>query len=272
VKARIVLTTGANSGIGLATALAVAKKGHRSVATYRSDAGAEAIARAAREGGVNIETLRLDVNDPDECAAVIDRIRPQALVNNAGYALFGAVETTPEADARKLFDTLLFSSVRLARLSVPHMREERWGRILFMSSLFGRVAAPPLGWYASAKHAIEGIADAFRMEVARDGIRVVVIEPGGVKSPMLEKAQRSAESVDVGGYAHSLRIARERLEQTDMFRAAPSEVAAVAVEAIDAANPNPRYLVGYDAQIIGRLSQVVPTWLSDRVTRIVQGL
>ena len=272
MKARTVLITGGNGAIGLATALAVAERGHRSVATYRSDAGAEVLARAARDRGVEVESARLDVDDPEQGAELIDRIRPDALVNNAGYALFGAVETLPEEDARKLLDTVLFSSVRLAKLCLPHMRREGWGRIVFMSSLFGRVAAPPLGWYAAAKHAVEGIADVLRIEIARDGIRVVVIEPGGVRSTMLEKAQRQAEKLDAGAYGPSLRTAREWLEQTDVFRAEPSAVAKVVLEAVEASHPQPRYLVGYDAQIIGRLSQVVPTWLSDRVTRIVQGL
>lgn len=272
MKRRVVLTTGGNGGIGLATALAVAERGHRSVATFRSSKGAEAIARAARESGVSVETLRLDVSDPDECADLIDRVRPEVLVNNAGYALFGAVEQTPEEDARALFDTLLFGSVRLARLSLPHMRDAGWGRILFMSSLFGRIAAPPLGWYAAAKHAVEGIADVLRMEVARDGVHVVVIEPGGVRSSMLEKAQQDAEQVDAGGYAQSLRVASERLEQTDIFRTEPRTVARVVVDAIESRSPQPRTLVGYDARIIGRLAPIVPTWLSDRVTRLVQGL
>jgi NAD(P)-dependent dehydrogenase (short-subunit alcohol dehydrogenase family) len=271
-KARTVLTTGANGGIGLATVLAVAAHGHRSVGTVRSAAGAEIVERAASKHGVEVETRLLDVNDPLGCAEAIDQVQPDVLVNNAGYALFGSVESTPEQDARQLVDTLLFSSVRLARLALPHMRQEGWGRIIFMSSLFGRVAAPPLGWYAAAKHAIEGVADVMRMEVARDGIRVVVVEPGGTRTPMLQKAQRDANPAEQGDYAESHRIARALLDQTDIFRADPSQVARVVVEALEAKNPRARYLVGYDAQILARLSPMIPSRLSDRVTRLVQGL
>jgi NAD(P)-dependent dehydrogenase (short-subunit alcohol dehydrogenase family) len=275
VTARTVLTTGANGGIGLATVLEVAARGHRSVGTVRSEAAAEIVDQAALKRGLTVETRLLDVNNADQCSETIDDVRPQVLVNNAGYALFGAVETTPEDDARQLVETLLFSSVRLARLALPHMRSHGWGRVLFMSSLFGRVAAPPLGWYAASKHAIEAIADVMRMEVARDGIRVVVIEPGGVRSPMLEKAQQDAERGETDHdtrYSRSHRIARARLDQTNIFRADPSEVARVVCEALETANPQARYLVGYDAQIIGRLSPMIPSWLSDRVTRFVQGL
>lgn len=269
---RTVLTTGANSGIGLATVLEIAAKGHRSIGTVRSERAAEVVAAAARERGVPVQTELLDVNDAEAGRHLIDRVRPEVLVNNAGHALFGAVESTPEEEARQLFDTLLFSSVRLARLALPHMRQRGWGRVVFMSSLFGRVAAPPLGWYAAAKHAIEGIADVLRMEVARDGVRVVVIEPGGVRSPMLEKAQQRSRRVEADRYARSHRIARERLRQTDLFRADPVAVARVVVDAVEASNPQARHLVGPDAQIIGRLSPMIPSWLSDRVTRMVQGL
>jgi NAD(P)-dependent dehydrogenase (short-subunit alcohol dehydrogenase family) len=272
MERRRVLTTGANSGIGLAAVLEIAAKGHRSIGTVRTAAGVEIVERAARKRGVSVETQLLDVNDAEVGAELIDRLRPEVLVNNAGYALFGAVESTPEAEARQLFETLLFSSVRLACRSLPHMREAGWGRILFMSSLFGRIAAPPLGWYAAAKHAIEGVADVMRMEVARDGIRVVVIEPGGVRSPMLDKAREHSENVEAGHYARSNRIARARLDQTDIFRANPTDVARVVLEALEARNPQARYLVGPDAQIIGRLSPMIPSWLSDRVTRLVQGL
>ena len=272
MKRRTVLTTGANGGIGLATVLEIAERGHNSVGTVRSAAGAEVVEEAARKRGVSVETHLLDVNDPEGCAEVIERVRPNVLVNNAGYAVFGAVETTPEEDARQLFDTLLFSSVRLARLALPHMRQQGWGRVLFMSSLFGRIASPPLGWYAAAKHAIEGIADVMRMEVARDGIKVVVIEPGGVRSPMLDRAQANAPREADDEYAESHRIARARLEQTDIFRADPKTVGRAVALALEAANPQARYLVGYDAQIIGRLAPVVPSWLSDRVTRLIQGL
>ncbi|MAG55397.1 MAG: short-chain dehydrogenase/reductase [Planctomycetes bacterium] len=266
---RTVLTTGANGAIGLATVLDVAARGHRSIGTVRSQSAARAVERAARARGLHIETRLLDVNDVDGCVEVIESIRPDVLVNNAGYALFGAIETTPEEAARKLIETQLFSPVRLARLALPFMRDRRWGRILFMSSLFGRVGAPPLGWYAASKHAIEGIADVLRMEIARDGIDVIVIEPGGVQSNMLDKAQQEGLGHEASEYAEFHQTTRRRLRQTDFLRADPKLVSRVVVEAIEATRPEPRYLVGLDAQIIGRLAPIIPSWLSDRVTRFV---
>ena len=272
MPSRTVLTTGANSGIGLACALELAAAGHRSIGTVRSKEKAELVAREARERGVEVETRLLDVTDPEGCAAVVESVRPEVLVNNAGWAVFGAVECVPEEEARALFDTVLFAPVRLARLALPHMRRRGWGRVFFMSSLFGRIAAPPLGWYASAKHAVEGVADAMRMEVARDGIDVVVVEPGGVRSPMLANAQREARRYEGGAYSEAHRLAREGLRLTDFLRADPRGVARVVSEAIESPRPQARYLVGYDAQILGRLAPVLPSWLTDRVTRVLQGL
>lgn len=100
MKARTVLTTGANGGIGLASVLEVAAQGHRSVGTVRSEVAAEIVERAARECRVHVEIRLLDIDDPESCAAMIDRVRPDVLVNNAGYDLFGAVESTPE-EARR---------------------------------------------------------------------------------------------------------------------------------------------------------------------------
>ena len=152
------------------------------------------------------------------------------------------------------------------------MRDRGFGRIVNVSSLFGRMAAPPLGWYAAAKHALEALSDVLRMELARDGIDVVVIEPGGVRSGMLEAA---AERVNGDGnerYDAAHRTAIEGIRRTDFLRAAPESVAQVIADAVGARWPRRRYLVGADAQLIARLTPVVPDWMRDRVTRLVQGL
>lgn len=267
-----VLTTGASSGIGLACALEIAAAGHRSVGSVRSAEKADALLRAAHDRGVPVEARLLDVTDPEGCAEVIGSVRPDVLINNAGRAVFGAVECVPEDEARALFETLLFAPVRLTRLAIPHMRRRGGGRVLFMSSLFGRISAPPFGWYAAAKHAIEGIADALRMEVARDSIDVVVIEPGGVRSQLLENAEREAARYASPAYAEMHRIAGDGIRATDFLRTDPRSVARLVAQVIASPSPQARYLVGYDAQILARLAPFVPSWLTDRLTRAVQGL
>src|SRR5207302_727996 len=120
--------------------------------------------------------------DDERCRQVIDQVRPWGLVNNAGYALTGAIEDVEDAEARAVIETMVMAPMRLARAAVPHMREEGTGCIVNISSIAGLTTAPFLGWYAGAKHALEALTDALRVEVAGGGIRVVLVVPGGFKT------------------------------------------------------------------------------------------
>ena len=119
---RTVLTTGANSGIGLATVLRVARLGFRSVGSVRSEAKASIVSQAAADAGVSVETVQLDVTDAGSCADAIEQLRPWAIVNNAGYSGVGAVEDVSDDDALRQLDTMVVAPMRLARLALPHMR------------------------------------------------------------------------------------------------------------------------------------------------------
>src|SRR6266702_3774742 len=187
---RVVLTTGANSGLGLATVIEVARKGFRSVGTVRSRAKAAAVRTAAREAGVEVETTLLDVTDPDGCARVIERIKPWALVNNAGTSFTGAVEDVGDDEARAALETTVVAPMRLARLAVPHMRERGEGRVVNVSSVAGLTTLPLMGWYQGAKHALEALSDALRIEVGGDGIRVIVVEPGSFRTGIWDEAEK----------------------------------------------------------------------------------
>ncbi len=171
-----VLTTGANSGIGLETAIELARRRFRSIGSVRSEEKAEIVQAAAREAGVEVETVILDVTDADRCEKVMAELDLYALVNNAGYSLTGAIEDTTDEQARHLFETMVFAPMRLARLALPGMRERGDGRIVNVSSLMGRISAPFSGWYSASKHALETLSDSLRTEVARDGVKVVLIE------------------------------------------------------------------------------------------------
>src|SRR2546421_7034298 len=122
---RIVLTTGANSGIGLATAVEVARRGYRSIGTARSEEKAERIEKAAADAGVTVETLLLDITDAEGCERALSGLRLFGLVNNAGYSNTGAVEDVSDEDARHQFETMVLAPMRLARLALPAMRDER---------------------------------------------------------------------------------------------------------------------------------------------------
>ncbi|HEY2429220.1 MAG TPA: SDR family oxidoreductase [Acidimicrobiales bacterium] len=268
-----VLVTGANSGIGLETVLHVARLGYRAVGSVRSPGKAATVAAAAAEAGVTVETVELDVTDADGCAAVIGELRPWAVVNNAGYSGMGAIEDVTDAEARDQLETMVVAPMRLARLSLPAMRERGGGRIVNVSSIFGLTTVPFNGWYQATKHALEALSDALRVEVARDGVKVVLVEPGGFKTGIWEEfdrdvAKRGPSSPYAPGYGRS----RQFLGLAMPFLGQPTAVAKVIGTALTARNPRPRYLVGRDAQAIALGQPWVPTAVRDRVTRLFLGL
>src|SRR6266403_1349196 len=142
---RTVLITGANSGIGLATAIELGRRGFRSVWSVRSAAKAKAVAAAAAQAGVEVETVLLDVTDAAGSARVIDGLRPWGLVNNAGYSATGAIEDVSDDEARLLLETMVVAPMRLARLALPYMRAAGGGRIVNISSIYGRTTPPLMG-------------------------------------------------------------------------------------------------------------------------------
>ena len=135
---RVALTTGANSGIGLATALELARRGLRSVGTVRSRAKAAVVAEAADSMGLTVETVVLDVTDAHSCERVVRRYRPTVVVNNAGFSVTGAVEDVGDEEVRAALETMVVGPMRLVRLALPHMRQVHDGRIINVSSIYGR--------------------------------------------------------------------------------------------------------------------------------------
>jgi NAD(P)-dependent dehydrogenase (short-subunit alcohol dehydrogenase family) len=270
-ESRVVLTTGANSGIGLATVLEAARRGHRSIGTVRSEAKAEAVYAAAREERLDVELAVLDVRDAEAGAAAIDEYRPDALVNNAGFSVTGAIEDVTDDEARAAFETMVLAPMRLSRLAVPHMRNRHWGRVVNVSSIYGRTSTPLTGWYQGCKQALEGVSDALRMEVARDGIKVVLVEPGGFKTGIWQETEREIEKRAGSRFDpnYGRTLATTRLFHPVMGE--PGHCARVVLDAIEG-NPRARYLVGIDAQALGLAEAFVPTFVRDRITRFTLGL
>jgi NAD(P)-dependent dehydrogenase (short-subunit alcohol dehydrogenase family) len=265
-----VLTTGANSGIGLATVFEVARRGYRSVGTVRSAEKAGVVTTAACEADVEVETAILDVTDAAAVEGIVDRYRPYAVVNNAGYSITGAIEDVADSEARAALETMVLAPMRLARLAIPHMRERGEGRIVNVSSIYGRVTTPLTGWYQGTKHALEALTDALRMEVAGSGIRVVLVEPGGFRTSIWEETEREVQKRAGSRYsAYRRTLQGTRLAQPIM--GAPGQVARVIAGALSGF-ARPRYLVGYDAAAISLWSRLTPTEIKDRLSRLVLGL
>jgi NAD(P)-dependent dehydrogenase (short-subunit alcohol dehydrogenase family) len=267
-----VLTTGASSGIGLATSLEVARRGLRSVGTARSEEKAEIIHKAAADAGVQVETALLDVTDPEACARVVADMRPTGLVNNAGYGLTGAVEDVDDDEARQLVETMLLAPGRLARLCLPHMRADGKGRIVNVSSIYGRTTGPLTGWYQAAKHGLEALSDALRMEVAGAGVQVVLVEPGGFKTSIWEDLDRDIAARAGSGFIGAYERTRQVTRLTSPIMGEPQQCAKVIANALTTGRPRARYLVGIDAQALALTERLTPTILKDRVLRFTLGL
>jgi NAD(P)-dependent dehydrogenase (short-subunit alcohol dehydrogenase family) len=267
--AETVLITGANSGIGLATSIEAARLGYRAVGGVRSRAKAESVKKAATAARVKVETVIFDVTDAAACERVVDELEPWAVVNNAGFVTPGAVEDVPDDEARRYLETMVVAPMRLARLALRHMRKRKAGRIVNVSSIYGRMTTPLTGWYQASKHALEALSDALRVEVASTGIKVVLIEPGGFKTGIWEGMERPQRG---SRYREAYRRTAESLRVSQPLMGEPSWVAAVVGKALTARFPRSRYLVGYDAQMIALVEPVVPTPLKDWIARLTLGL
>jgi NAD(P)-dependent dehydrogenase (short-subunit alcohol dehydrogenase family) len=269
---KTVLTTGTNSGIGLATVIRVAQLGFRSVGTVRSETKARTVRTAAERAGVEVETVLLDVDDAPACAEVVDRVRPWALVNNAGYGGIGAIEDVDDAEARGLIETMVIAPMRLSRLAAPHMRSSGGGRIINMSSILGRTTAPLAGWYSGAKHALEALSDSLRMEVASAGIKVVLVEPGGFRTGIWEEVSDNIDRRVGSSYSRAYRRSATGLRLSQALMGEPSQVARVVGRALTSRFPQERYLVGMDATALSLAARLTPSVVRDRVTRLGLGL
>jgi short-subunit dehydrogenase len=273
VTTQTVLTTGANSGIGLATVIEAARRGFHSVGSVRSEEKAVIVQQAAADAGVEVDTVLLEVTDADQCREVVAGLDLYGLVNNAGYGLMGSIEDVGEDEVLSAFDTMVHAPMRLARLALPGMRSRGGGRIVNVSSIFGRSALPLSGWYAATKHALEAATDALRVEVASSGIKVVLVEPGQVHSTALwddfdRDATKRAGSSYSTAYRRSLRVTGAMTR----IMTSPEKSARVIVDALTAKRPRARYLVGADAHMVRLLNAVTPTALTDAGLRRSLGL
>jgi NAD(P)-dependent dehydrogenase (short-subunit alcohol dehydrogenase family) len=201
---KAVLVTGCSSGIGRASALRLARSGWT---VYASARRLESIAEL---GDAGCHTLALDVTDEDSMRVAVDAIEQAegavgVLINNAGYSQSGAIETVPMDAVRRQFETNVFGLVRLTQLVLPKMRAQRWGKVVNLGSMGGRLTFPGGGHYHATKHALEAISDALRFELRGFGIDVILLEPGLITTDFGEAA--TASMADIAGseddpYAH----------------------------------------------------------------------
>ncbi len=269
------LVTGASTGIGRATALRLDRAGHRVLATVRREEDGSALAEAASE---RLEPVILDVTDRESTAAAAERLdggdsRLDGLVNNAGTAIAGPLELLPIDDFREQLEINLVGQVAVTQAMLPALRRAR-GRIVFVSSIGGRVAFPFNAPYHASKWAIEAVGESLRNELRPWGIEVSLVEPGAVATPIWAKGQaRADEFLDSSGpgeeaarlYGARLAAFRAQVRATAERGIDPDEVAAAIEHALTAERPRTRYLVGRDAKIQARVRRLIPDRLYDRI-------
>ncbi len=256
---QVILITGASSGMGKEGALALIKQGHT---VYGAARRVDKMQDLVQAGG---QTLALDVTDEARVKDAVDQIireqgRIDVLVNNAGYAVYGAVEDVTLEDARRQFEVNLFGLAAITKAVLPHMRQVRSGKIINIASMGGKMYTPLGAWYHATKHALEGWSDCLRLELAPFGIQVVVVEPGGIETefgqvafePMLERAKGSP-------YEQMTRKVAEGVARAGKL-SPPSVIANTIAEAVSAKRPRTRYRRGKFAKPMVWLR----TYLGDR--------
>lgn len=269
-RPRTALVTGSNSGIGRATAQRLLASGWRVYATARRP---EAAAELAQRGAT---ILPLDVTDEvsmvDAVQAVTDAgDTVTGLVNNAGYGLYGPVETTSMDDIRRQFETNVFGLVRLCQLVLPDMRRAGGGRIVNISSMGGRFTMPGGAFYHASKHALEAISDALRFEVAGFGVHVSLVEPGPVITEWVDTATQ-ARQVEDGPYARFTEAMLTTVRSgykgpLGKLASSPERVANVIERALTARRPRTRYLVGPVARALVTTNALLPDRAWDAVMK-----
>jgi NAD(P)-dependent dehydrogenase (short-subunit alcohol dehydrogenase family) len=269
-EARSVLITGCSTGIGRATAERLARGNWIVYATARRP---DSIADLADKG---CRTLQLDVTDEASMRSAVEHIEREhgavgALVNNAGYAVEGALETTPMDDVRRQFETNVFGLVRLCQLVLPGMRAQRWGRIVNISSVGGKLTFPGGAFYHASKHAVEALSDALRFEVAGFGIAVSVVEPGLIKTAFGDTATASTHATE-GPYAAFNAAVHETVGgayegMMGRLAAGPDAVARVIERAITSAHPQSRYRVTFGARFMLTTRKLLPDRVFDTFLR-----
>jgi NAD(P)-dependent dehydrogenase (short-subunit alcohol dehydrogenase family) len=268
---RAVLITGCSSGIGRATAARLAAGGWP---VYASARNIGSIFDLEAKG---CHLLTLDVTDQGSITAAVAAVEAAegavgVLVNNAGFGLHGAVETTPMQDARVQFETNFFGLVALTQLVLPGMRRQAWGRVVNVSSMGGKLTLPGGAFYHASKHAVEALSDALRFEVTPFGIDVIVIEPGVVGTAFGDAALATVAGTELDDSPYGLFNQKVMLKINGAYRprmiggpASPASVAKVVEKAISAPRPKTRYPVTLGGRALLAARRLLPDRMFDRL-------
>lgn len=271
IQGKTALVTGASSGIGAsAVELLLAEGATVYAAARRVDKMQDLKIKGAK-------ILSLDITQESSITSAVRQIEDEQgsvdiLINNAGYGSYGAIEDVPMDEARRQFDVNIFGLARLTQLVLPKMRENRYGKIVNISSVGGKIYTPFGGWYHATKHALEGMTDALRLEVKKFGIDAVIVEPGGIATEWgAISAENLIKTSGNGVYTEQARKTAERMDQ--MYASGrlsdPEVIGKIIVKAVTATRPRTRYAAGAMSGLVLFLRR----WLTDRAfDRLVESM
>ena len=250
---KVAIVTGSSSGIGYETTLALARDGFYTFATVRSAKKAQKLLEVTKKEKLNIEIIELDMDDEKSIKSAFEKIfskkqRIDVLVNNAGWALFGSLEDVLIKDFRLQFETNFFGIIGIIQKVAPIMRKQGSGIIVNISSVAGRIGFPGSSAYISSKFALEGLSESLRYELGQFGVKVIIIEPGVVKTNLFS-SMKIAEPKSDSPYKEITEKVVMGVKMMAELGTPPLEVANTILNAIKETNPRPRYIVGNDAQM-----------------------
>jgi NAD(P)-dependent dehydrogenase (short-subunit alcohol dehydrogenase family) len=277
---RIALVTGASSGFGLRTALLLGEKGWTVYAGFRDPARSGELMQEAAAAGVGrrIRPIQLDVTEEEQIRRAVRLVdteagRLDALINNAGYAAGGFVEEVPLSVWREQFETNLFGVVAVTREALPLIRRTGSGRIVLVGSISGRIGFPGLAPYCASKHALEGLAESLRLELAGLGVAVSIIEPGPYKTSIWRKSLDSLPpSPPDSPYAGLYAKLKPMMERSGAGGGHPDQVAKTIYRALSDGKPRLRYLPGFGEKRLTSAKHLLPWSLIEKMTLRMLGV
>ncbi len=254
IKNKVALVTGSSSGMGFATAIMLARAGIHTYASMRNLKKSKTTTELASTENLPLQVVQLDVNDKKSVKEAITKIvtekeRIDVLVNNAGYGLFGSLEDISIEELKAQFETNFFGVIRVTQLVLPIMRKQKSGTIVNVSSVGGRIGLPVLSAYHSTKFALEGLSESMSYELEPFGIRVVIIEPGVIRTNIMNSSIIAKKAQDPKSPYFSLiqKVENNFKLMMENESSPPEEVAKVILGVVTSENPQLRYTVGNDA-------------------------
>lgn len=253
-KKKVALVTGSSSGMGFTTAVMLARAGIHTYASMRNLKKSKTITDLAHKENLPLQVIQLDVDDDKSVKDAIAKIvtekeRIDVLVNNAGYGLFGSIEDVSIEEMKAQFETNFFGVMRVTQLVLPIMRKQKSGTIVNVSSVGGRISLPVLSAYNSTKFALEGLSESMSYELEPFGIKVVIIEPGVIRTNIMNSSIFAKKAQDPKSPYFSLiqKVENNFKLMMENKSSPPEEVAKVILGALTSKNPQLRYTVGDDA-------------------------